>query len=750
MNIRPLLRPLTIAVAALTFQVGAFAADTPIYTLQGSGASSAYKGQAVSTTGVVTRVNNNGFFIQDLQGDGNPATSDAVLVFTSSAPTVSVGQFVRVTGTLTEYNTGAAANALTAAHPVTEITAPVVTVLGTGYSLNPTVVALPLATGDSFERLEGMLVTFVGPLTVQQNYFQARYGQVTIGAGGRHETPTNVYRPGSPQAVALADWQARSRFVLDDGSSTQNPNPTPFIGAGGLPRGGDTLASVTGVVDYGLATASNTGLALYRLHPTVAPSITASHPRPASPSAVGGNVRVASMNVLNYFTTFTNGATASGLTGQGCTLDGAVAAGNCRGANSLAEFQRQRSKIVRALVGLNADVVGLMEIQNNGQTAVQNLVDTLNATLGTGTYASVALPAAGTGSDAIRVAMIYKPARLSVVIAPVSDTGSVHSRPPLAQTFAAANGERFTVVVNHFKSKGSCPATGDADYAGNADVGDGQGCWNAKRLAQAQALRTFVAQLQSSSGSADVAVIGDLNAYAQEDPVYNLTSSGYVDQAARFMPSQGYSYVFDGMVGRLDHALTTASLSAKVSGATHWHINADESLAHDYNLEFKQPACAACEPDPFDGSTPYRSSDHDPLVMGLGLYRTVNGTAGRDTLAGTAGDDRLVGGAGADVLTGGAGLDVFVYTSLRDAGDVITDFAPGYDRLDLSALLAGLGVPANQAASRGIVSVVASGAHTLVQIDVDGPNGATVPRTLVTLANVSASQIVPSRDLGVQ
>jgi predicted extracellular nuclease len=106
----------------------------------------------------------------------------------------------------------------------------------------------------------------------------------------------------------------------------------------------------------------------------------------------------------------------------------------------------------------NADVVGLMEIQNNGNTAVNDLVAGLNAVVGAGTYESVALPTGGTGTDAIRVAMIYKPARVSPIGAALSDTNAIHSRPPLVQTFAAANGERFSVVVNHFKSKGSCPA----------------------------------------------------------------------------------------------------------------------------------------------------------------------------------------------------------------------------------------------------------------------------------------------------
>jgi predicted extracellular nuclease len=717
----------------------AAAADIPIYTLQGSGATSAFVGQAVTTTGVVTRLNSNGFFIQDLTGDGNPATSDGIFVF-STTFTPAVGSLVRVAGTVLEFNTGASSNTDTAGKPLTEISSvSAVTELGTGYTIAPTPITLPLAAGDGFERFEGMLVAVGGPLTVQQNYFQARYGQLTLGTG-RHETPTNRYRPNSTQALALADEQARSRLLLDDGSTAQNRNPTPYLGSSGAPRAGDTVAGVTGVIDFGLATSSNAGFGLYRIHPTAATSFTVVNPRPAAPAVAGGNVRLGAMNVLNFFTTFTDGTTAGGQTGQGCSLGDSVSPGNCRGANNLTEFNRQRAKIVLALAALNADAVGLMEIQNNGSVAPQNLVDALNAMVGAGTYAVVPDPATGTGTDAIKVAMIYKPARLSRIGASGSDPAAVNNRPPLAQTFAAANGEKFTLVVNHLKSKSSCPVAGDP----NADQGDGQGCWNALRVQQAQALRTYVAQLQAASGSNDVLLVGDFNAYAQEDPIHDLTSSGYVDQSGRF-ERFGCSYVFDGMAGRLDHAISTATLSPKVAGAVHWHINADESVAQDYNLEFKQPACATCAPDPYNGAEPYRASDHDPVLVGVNLWKTVSGTAGRDTLAGSAGDDLIVGGAGADTLSGGAGINVYVYTSLRDAGDAVTDFVPGKDLIDLRALLPGYA--GSDAVADGHVRFVAVAAGTSVQIDTDGSTAGAVFRPLLTLNGVSPASLSGPRDL---
>ena len=423
--------------------------DLAIYTIQGSGAKSTLVGTLARTSGVVTRLVNNGFFLQDLNGDANPATSDGIFVFTgnTAVPAAAVGNLVQVTGTVTEFNTGAAGNAHTLARTVTELTNITSAVLvGTGQIITPTPVTLPELAEDDLERFEGMLVSLAGPLTVAQNFFQGRYGQLTLAAGGRLETPTNRYRPLSPQALALADENARRRIILDDGSTQQNPNPTPYLGAGALPRAGDVInGALIGVVDFGLATSSNLDPGDYKIHPTQAPSFTSANPRSNAPEAVGGNLKVASFNVLNYFTTFTNGNTASGQTGQGCSLGASTTAGNCRGANNLAEFLRQRDKIVEAMAAIDADALGLMEIQNNGNVAAQNLVDALNTRLGGPVYASVALPPQGTGSDAIRVAMIYKPARLATLGAPISDTDPVNNRPTLAQTFVMANGERFSL-----------------------------------------------------------------------------------------------------------------------------------------------------------------------------------------------------------------------------------------------------------------------------------------------------------------
>jgi predicted extracellular nuclease len=462
----------------------------------------------------------------------------------------------------------------------------------------------------------------------------------------------------------------------------------------------------------------------------------ASNPRSSAPDAVGGNLKVASFNVLNYFTTFTNGNDAAGQTGQGCSVGNSVAASNCRGANNLVEFQRQRSKIVEAMAAIDADALGLMEIQNNGNTAVQNLVEALNTRLGATVYAAAPLPAQSTGTDAIRVAIIYKPSRLTPLAAPLSDTDAVNNRPTLAQGFVLANGERFSLLVNHLKSKGSCPSVGSADYEGNFDAGDGQGCWNLQRKQQAQRLRTFVAQVQAANGSTDVLLIGDFNAYAQEDPIFELTSSGYVDQIGRTYASTssfGYSYVFDGAAGRLDHAITTATLSPRVTKAIEWHINADETPQQDYNTEFKAPltTCGGlCPADPYTAG-PWRSSDHDPVVVGLSIYKAINAPLASTAVAGTAGDDIITSGAGRRTLTGGGGNDWFVFTAGFAGGATITDLSAG-DQIDLRAVLRNLGITSAAPIAQGYLTCVASAAGAMISIDPDA-SGPALPRAMLLL-----------------
>lgn len=572
----------------------------PIPAIQGTGSASPHLGETLTTGGVVTAIfpGLKGFFLQDPTGDGDPATSDGIFVYVD-APImpagVAVGAHIRLAGTVAEFN------------GLTELIHPgAVTVRGGSAPPRPVDVSLPEPAWGGLERYEGMRVRIVSPMTVVQNSLLGRYGQLSLSAGGRLERATNRHPPGSPRAIALAAANQRGLLVLDDGASRQNPDPPPYLDEGGTLRTGDTVRGhLVGILDQGLAGNGTPATTGYRLHPTTTPAFYHRNPRPPSPARVGGTHKVASFNVHNYF----NGD------GRGGGFP------TPRGATTAAGFERQRLKIISALAAIDADVVGLVEIENDGDgkdSALQDLVSGLNAVMGAGTYAAVADPVEGTGTDAIRVALIHKPDRLKPVGAARSDPAPVNNRPPLAQTFATPSGERLTVIVNHFKSKNCGSASGP-----DLDQGKGQGCYNARRMAQARQLSAFAAQIQSASGSRNVLLIGDFNAYGQEDPVRQLSAAGFNDLLAGRRQLQ-YSYVFNGEAGCLDHALASASLAPQVSGVAHWHINADEPAL----LDDRQAECFDCPPGPGAG-TPYRSSDHDPLLLGLNLTGRAGAPAAR-------------------------------------------------------------------------------------------------------------------------
>ena len=359
---------------------------------------------------------------------------------------------------------------------------------------------------------------------------------------------------------------------------------------------------------------------------------------------------------------------------------------------------------------------------------MQNLVDGLNAVMGANTYAAVPLPAAGTGTDVIRVAMIYKPAKLGLIGASLSDTASINNRPTFAQGFVAANGEKFAVAVNHLKSKGSCGS------GLNADQGDLQGCHNQTRLQQAQRLIDWLPTVKATAQTEDVILVGDFNAYAKEDPIELLLGSGLLDLVAKFDPAD-YSYVFDANAGRLDHGLGTASVAAKVTGATSWHINADEPEWTDYNTEDKAAGNDWYQPNTF------RASDHDPMLIGLNLVKSITGTSGNDTIVGTDGDDVIEGGLGRDTLTGKGGKNQFVYRSGADGLDAITDFKPGQDTLVFTDLLKAVGITSADPLATGHVTCTTQADGALIGYDPDGAAGSAASRPVVKLKTVLCSAI---------
>ncbi len=607
------------AVGFSPFDVCAVA-YTPIYNIQGSGATVALTGTQTTQGVVVADFEGpspalRGFFIQDASGDGNPATSDGIFVFEgSNANTVSVGDVVRVTGTAGE-NQGQS-----------QISVGTIVKCGTG-TVTPTDVTFPVAAPDFLEQYEGMLVRLPQTMYVTEHFQLGRFGQVVLSSGGRLQQPTNVVAPGVP-ALALQARNNLNKIILDDASQAQNPDPILFA-RGGLPlsasntlRGGDTATNIIGVLNYTWAGNSASGNA-YRIRPINAlggyVNFEPTNPRPTSVPDVGGDVKVVGMNLLNYFNTF------DGLpdTVDNCTFGVSGAPADCRGANTQSEFDRQWVKTVAAILAMNPDVIGVNEIENDGygsDSAIAHLVDQLNAATAPGTYAFIDVDANtgqvdAMGADAIKVGMLYKPASVT----PVGQTAALNtaafvnggdsaprSRPSLAQAFEQnSNGQVFIVDVNHLKSKGSA-----CDLP---DQLDGQGNCNQVRVNSAIELMNWLASDPTGTADPDILLVGDYNSYAMEDPITTIKNSGFTNLISSFLGADAYSYVFNGQWGYLDHALGSASILSQVTGVGDYHINSDEPSVLDYNTDFKtlNLQTTLFAPDQF------RVSDHDPVIVGL-------------------------------------------------------------------------------------------------------------------------------------
>ncbi|HMB24236.1 MAG TPA: ExeM/NucH family extracellular endonuclease, partial [Anaerolineales bacterium] len=647
------------------------AAVTFIHDIQGSGGTSVAGTFTVEATVVGDYQTQGsgqlrGFFIQeeDADIDADPATSEGIFVFCTTCPVaVSVGDRVRVTGASSEYYNMSQLNAPTAAS---------VSVLSSGNPLpTPATVTLPVPgvpSGDLalattainayFEAFEGMLVTFPATLSVSEYFELARYGQVILSAGGRPHTFTSVNTPTVAGFIDNEIDLAKRTIILDDTDNRQNrpsdvPNtayyyPVPGLSTSNYFRGGDTITNLTGVLHWSFA--GQTGTDAWRIRPVVEEYSYAFTPVNARPSvpAIDGRLKVASFNVLNYFLTIDTSDTCAPTQDQ-----------DCRGADSAQELERQRTKMLAALSAIDADVYGFMEMENT--PGVEPLADIVAGLPGYGYIDTGVI-----GSDAIRVGIIYKTSTVSPVgnyavldtQAFVNPRGAANdrNRPAVAQTFEEiATGARFTVVVNHLKSKGSgCGADDD-------DTTTGQGNCNYTRTLAAQVLADWLATDPTGSGDADVLIIGDMNSYAKEAPITTLENAGYTDMVAAFGGPEAYGYVFDGQLGYLDHALASTSLTPQVAEVAEWHINADEIPLFDYNDDERTADEASYDEEsdvlPLYEPNAFRTSDHDPVIIGLNLTFTATCNGHAATIVGTTGDDVLYGTNAADVIVGLGGND---------------------------------------------------------------------------------------------
>lgn len=611
-----------------------------IAEIQGSAAASPLAGQTVTTRGVVTAAyptgGFNGYYIQTPGTGGDTAPegrsgSDAVFVYSpATVDQVQVGDHVQVTGTVSEH------------FGLTELSVPaggLEELSEPAAAVKPAAIGWPAAEADR-EKFEGMLLSPAGTFTVTDNYALNQYGEITLAAGdGPLLQPTSVGTYGSDAFWHQTEENAARAVTLDDGAGTDylgagKDTPLPYLAADSPVRIGAAAGFATDVVlDYRFSqwrfqpltqlTAGNAA--------TVQPADFADT-RTAAPEEVGGNLRIATFNVLNYFTT--TGDQLAGCTfykdreGNPVTVRGGC---DARGAANAENLQRQQAKIVAAINGLGADVVSLEEIENSAKfgqdrdAALATLTQALNQTLVSagkpGTWDYVRSPSerpALANEDVIRTAFIYNRAAVqtideSVILA--DEVNFDNAREPLAQTFKVKHGSaktKFIVIANHFKSKGSAPASGE-----NAD--HGQGGWNADRVGQAQALVAFADAMKERSSTDKVFLAGDFNSYEHEDPVRVIEQAGYLSQGAK---TGKYSYSFDGMSGSLDHVFASAAADAKVTGADIWNINSVEPVALEYS-RYNYNAANFYAPDM------YRASDHDPLVIGLDLPQARDAAHGK-------------------------------------------------------------------------------------------------------------------------
>lgn len=639
---------------------------TPIADIQGTEDASPMQGETVKTRGVVTAAyptgGLGGYFVQTAGSggadDATPGASDGIFVYSpDTVADVSIGDFLELTGTASER------------YGQTQLT-----VSASGMTrLDEPAEAVKAVEGafpdDAAEReaLEGMLVQPSGELTVSDNYNANTYGEIALATGdGVLRQPTDVARPGSAEAEAIEAENLAREVILDDGATvdyldSDQDVPLPYLSQDAPVRVG-AAATFTSPVVLGF------GFDKWRFQPTtqltgdnaeaVQPA-EFSDTRSAAPEEVGGQVSLASFNVLNYFTT--TGDQLSGCTyyedreGNPITVRGGC---DARGAANAESLERQETKIVEAISDLDASVVSLMEIENSARfgkdrdSALQTLVTRLNEAAGTEKWAFVPSPTdVPAAEDVIRTALIYQIAEVAPqgesVILDDEDAFS-NAREPLSQAFApkddagtAETEKTFVTVSNHFKSKGS------GEGPGNEDTGDGQGFSNADRVKQANALVDFAGQQQTAADTDYVYLLGDFNSYTQEDPMQVFYDAGYKDVAAEM--TDGSTYVLQGRTGSLDHVLALDAGDAEtafdaVTGADIWDINSVEPIASEYS-RFNYNVTDLYSPDR------YRASDHDPVLVGI--FDPESGTGGEDAEA-SADADAGAGASAAAAADGGA------------------------------------------------------------------------------------------------
>jgi 5'-nucleotidase (lipoprotein e(P4) family) len=577
--------------------------EIAIHTIQGDRDKSQLEGQEVTTAGVVTARNTTGYFLAELAADENPATSEGLYIY-DRAHTPAIGDHLSVTGKVTEHPTPAS-------RPrsyETELSA--VSCFKTLGKKDPPqyVIEWPVESGVSLERYEGMSITLPGPLFVTGTSKLGRYGDLLLSKSDRLYSPTHTHAIGEG-AEAVDGLNARNRLVVDDGLPGTFPNETRFP-QGGLAgdhtlRLGYRAATITGVVrdSYGD----------YRIIPESGFRLQPANLRPSAPARLQAqSLRAAAFNVRNYF-----------------YAEEDVALQGSRGAQTLVDLKRQTAKLVAAIRELDADILGLVEIENSAlnQAAgpLSQLLTAVNSGIPTDKhYVAYDVGVDRLGSDEIAVAFAYRPARISVLTLEEGERFGPtalpehQTRPSVVGYFQdKVSGESLLAVVNHFKSKR--PSCGPDRHPLSG------GC-NQVRTEMARQLQDWISTIAARHQIENLLILGDLNAHKHESPLQVLRDAGYQDlldnpQVAR---SGDYTHVHHGQSARLDYLMGSDALAAKVSQALIWHINADEPDVLDYQSRYYEPGREFDDRTPkpnrlFDPG-PYRSSDHDPVLVDLNLH----------------------------------------------------------------------------------------------------------------------------------
>ncbi|NRA60607.1 MAG: ExeM/NucH family extracellular endonuclease [Psychrobium sp.] len=633
-----------------------------IMDIQGQGSSSPLlenndSRQLVLVSGAITAIVTKelgkdlrtGFFMQDVTGDNNPLTSDGIFVSASSEMlglhSLKIGDIVNVTGSVQE------------TYGWTQIRATQLSPSGKHVNIAATIVeAHPKDKSfqQTLERFEGMLIEF----TPQSNMLitrtfgydrSARRNNMALAQGAVNSQANQYFAANSPQSKAqhLSNVQ---RLVVVESFNKANNGEIPWYqefgqanenttGSDNYLRIGDQVNSLTGVLAY-----SYDNFRLYVTKNVNASNFSHLNIRTITPPLKAGDVTVATFNVLNYFNSPFGGS--------------ANPQGQSRGANTKQEFSMQAKKIVAAIVALDADIIGLMEIENNGygeKSALADLLSRVNEKFGTDKQYVMAqdkdIKFIGTG--AITNQVIYRPSVASLQSLRIIDmpqqhapksgkeSGNNYMRDAVTPTFLLkASGETLTVSVNHFKSKGST-CWEDVAQQKYKDV-DRQGSCENFRVSGA-----FHLGQQLANVAGHTLIVGDLNSYGHEDPLLVLTnrdkvvqahqilaardtyiggdansgrllhgnegakittSFGYVNAVALKHP-KAYGYSFKDVVGTLDYILASPSLLPHIVDATEWNINASESTLLEYGVKYTG--------DMAKYGNMYRSSDHDPVLISL-------------------------------------------------------------------------------------------------------------------------------------